>query len=100
MLFFIFVARRKQGPFYHNIIFADNKVILLPNTLKYTNPNRPLKPLTYRKYEAEKKLCIVNCLQSYLEKRHHLVNEEVRELLITYGKPHKPVSKDSKVDQK
>ena len=32
------------------------------------------------------------------------MNEEVRELLITYGKPHKPVSKDSvrteKVDQK
>ena len=99
-MLFLIRARRKQGPFYHNIIFADNKVILLPNTLKYTNPNRSLKPLTYLKYEAEKKLYIVNCLQSYLEKRHHLVNEEVGELLITYGKPHKPVSKDSKVDQK
>ena len=73
MLFLIFGARRKQGPFYHNIIFADNKVILLPNTFKHTNPNRSLKSLTYRKYEAEKKLCIVNCLQSYLEKRHHLI---------------------------
>ena len=27
--------------------------------------------------------------------RNHLVNEEVRELLITYGKPHKLVSRDS-----
>ena len=58
-MLFLIRARRKQGPFYHNIIFADNKVILLPNTLKYTNPNRSLKPLTYLKYEAEKK--IVHC---------------------------------------
>ena len=34
MLFLILGARRKQGPFYHNIIFVDNIVILLPNTLK------------------------------------------------------------------
>ena len=79
-----------------NIIFADNKLNLLPNkALKHTNPNRPLEPLTYYKYEAEKKLCIVNHLQSYLEKRNHLVNEEVKELLITYEKPHKTVSRDS-----
>ena len=97
-LFFILGARRKQALFIINIenIFADNKVVLLPNkTLKHTNLNRPLEPLTYHKYEAEEKLCIVNCLQSYLEKRNHLVNDEVRELLITYGKPHKPVSRDS-----
>ena len=88
MLFLILGARRKQALFtinIENIIFADNKVILLPNkTLKHTDPNRPLEPFTYHKYEAEEKLCIVNCLQSYLEKRNHLVNDEVRELLITY----------------
>ena len=54
-----------------------------------------MEPLTYHKYEAEQKLCIVNSLQSYLEKRNHLVNGYVRELLITYGKPHKPASRDS-----
>ena len=99
MLFLILGARRKQALFtinIENIIFADNKVILLPNkTLKHTDPNRPLETFTYHKYEAEEKLCIVNCLQSYLEKLNHLVNSEVRELLITYGKPHKPVSGDS-----
>ena len=90
---------QEANTFYHyieNIIFTDDKVILLPNkTLKHTNPNRPLEPLTYHKYEAEEKLCIVNCLQSYLEKRNHLVNDEVRELLIRYGKSHKPVSSES-----
>ena len=54
-----------------------------------------MEPLTHHKYEAEEKLCIVNCLQSYLEKRNHLVNDEVRELLIRYGKSHKPVSSKS-----
>ena len=81
MLFLILDARRKQALFtipINNIIFADDKVIFLPNkTLKHTNPNKPLELLTYPKYEAEEKLCIANCLQSYLEKRNHLVNEEV-----------------------
>ena len=90
---------QEANTFYHyieNIIFTDDKVILLPNkTLKHTNPNKSFEPLTYHKYEVEGKLCIVNCLKSYLEKRNHLVNDEVRELLITYGKPHKPVSRDS-----
>ena len=54
-----------------------------------------MEPLTYHKFKAEEKLCIVNCLKSYLEKRNHLVNDEVRELLIRYGKSHKPVSSKS-----
>ena len=99
MLFFILGARMKQALFTintENIIFADKKVILLPNkTLKHTNPNRPLEPLIYHKYEAEEKLCIVNFLQSYPEKQNQLVNDEVRQLLIAYGKPHKPVFRDS-----
>ena len=72
MLFLILDVCRKQALFtinIENIIFADSKVIILPNkTLKHANPNRPLEPLTYHKYEAEEKLCILNCLQSYLEK--------------------------------
>ena len=48
MLFLILGARSKQALFtinIENIIFADKKVILLPNkTLKYSNPNRPLEP--------------------------------------------------------
>ena len=39
----------------------------------------------------------MNCklLAVLSRKRNQLVNDEVRELLITYGKPHKPVSRDS-----
>ena len=59
-LFLILGARRKQALFtinIENITFTDNKVVLLPNkTLKHTNPNRTLKPLTDHKYEAAEKL--------------------------------------------
>ena len=67
-LFFILGACSKQLLLtinIDNIIFANNKVIILPNkTLKHTKPNRPLEPFTYHKYEAEEKLCTVNCLKS------------------------------------
>ena len=73
MLFLILGPRRKQELFtinIDNIIFPDNKVMLLPNkTLKHTNPSLiDLSNHFYYKYEAEEKLCIVNCLHSYLER--------------------------------
>ena len=50
MWFLILGARRKQTLFtinIENIIFTDDKVIILPNkTLKHTNPNKSFEPLT------------------------------------------------------
>ena len=90
ILFFILGACRKQALStinIDNIIFADNKIILLPNkTLKHTNPNKRLEPLTYYKYEAEGKSCLASCLQSHLQKQNYIVNREDRELFITFGK--------------
>ena len=49
MLFVILGARWKQALFTlstDNIIFKENKVILIPNkTMKHTKPNTPLQPL-------------------------------------------------------
>ena len=71
ILFIILGARRKQNLFtlsINNIIFKENKVILLPNrTMKHTKPNTPLEPLIYHHYPGTNKLCIVNCLTSYIE---------------------------------
>ena len=54
MLFIILVVRRTQALFtlsVDNIVFKENKVILLPNkTMKHTKANRPLKPLIYYHY--------------------------------------------------
>ena len=70
------------------IVFKENKVILLPNkTMKHAKANRPLEPL----YPDNEKLCIVKCLQSYIGIRNTLVMWDIRDLIISYGKPHKPV---------
>ena len=99
MLFIILGARRKQALFTlstDSIIFKENKVILLPNiTMKHTKPNTPLEPLIYHHYPENQKLCIVNCLKSYTGMRNALVREEIKDLIISFRKPHKPVSHET-----
>ena len=99
MLFIILGALRKQAPFtlkVDNIVFKENKVILLPNkTMKHTKANRPLEPLIYHHYPDNEKLCIVKCLKSYIGIRNTLVTRDIKDLIISYGKPHKPVSSET-----
>ena len=99
MLLIILGALRKQAPFtlkVDNIVFKENKVILLPNkTMKHTKANRPLEPLIYHHYPDNEKLCIVKCLQSYIGIRNTLVTRDIKDLIISYGKPHKPVSSET-----
>ena len=72
MLFIILGTRRKQALFTRrvdNIVFKENKVILLPNkTMKHTKANRPLEPLIYHHYPDNEKLSIVKCLLSPIYK--------------------------------
>ena len=98
-LFMILGARRKHALstiYINNIVFKDDKVILLPNiTLKHSKPTRPLQPLICNAYKENIKLFLVNCLLSYLERRKLLANDDVKELVISYGKPHRPVGSDT-----
>ena len=95
MLFIILVAHRKQVLLRlstGNIIFKENKVILLPNkTIKHTKPNTPLEPLIYHYYPGNNKLYIVNCLKSYIGLQNALLGEEIKGGYC-FGKPYKPVS--------
>ena len=63
--------------------------------MKHSKPTRPLQPLIYNTYKENIKLYLVNCLLSYLERRKLLVNDDVKELVISYGKPHRPVGSDT-----
>ena len=98
MLFIILGAHRKQALFtlsVDNIVFKENKVILLPNkTMKHTKANRCLEPLIYHHYPDNEKQYIVKCSQSYIGIRNMLVMRDIRDLIISYGKPHKPVSSE------
>ena len=70
--------------------------MFLPNkTLKHTNTRRPLEPLAYHRYTAYNKLCIVECVNSYFGVRGRLVDANVMEFIVTYGKPHKLASLDT-----
>ena len=59
--------------------------------MKHTKANRPLEPLIYHHYPDNEKLCIVKCLQSYIGIQNTFVTGDIRYLIISYGKPHKPV---------
>ena len=99
VLFMILVACRKQDLFtitVDNIVVEENKIVFLPNkTLKHRNTGKPLEPLIYHIYTANNKLYIVNCVNSYLGVREKIVDANVTEFIITYGKPHKPASWDT-----
>ena len=99
MFFIILGARKKHALFTlssDNIIFKENKVILLPNkTMKHTKPNPLLEPLIYHHYPENQKLYIVYCLKSYIGMRNASVGDEIKDLIISFGKPHKPVTHET-----
>ena len=100
MLFINLGVRRKQAVFtlsVDSIAFKENTVILLPNkTMKHTEANRSFEPLIYHHYLDNEEVCIVKCLQSYIGIRNTLVTQKVKDLIISYGKPHKPVSSETR----
>ena len=60
--------------------------------MKDNKATRPLELSIYHDCPNNEKLCIVKCLQSYIGIRNTLVTREVKGLIISSGKPHKPVS--------
>ena len=59
--------------------------------MKHTKSNTPLEPLIYHHYHENQKLCFVNCLTFHIGIRNALVEEEIKDLIISFGKLHKPV---------
>ena len=57
-------------------------------------PGRHLAPIDLISFQSDKKLCVIEHLKEYLERTKQLW-EEHSQLLISYVKPFKPVSKDT-----
>ena len=55
---------------------------------------RLLQSVIYNSYKENMKLCLVKYLLLYLERRKLLFNNEVKKLVISYGKPHRVVGSD------
>jgi hypothetical protein len=73
---------------------ADGYRITIREKLKQTKPGKHLAPLELLEFREEKKLCVVTHLTEYLE-RTRVHRMEHSQLMLSYIKPFKPVSKDT-----
>ena len=79
-----------------NVKIYEGKLIILPNSsLKHTEPSQPLQAIVYHKFNGNPKLCVVECAKLCIEIRKGLVPPEIKQFLVTYGKPHKAASDDT-----
>ena len=62
--------------------------------LTKSKPGRHLAPIDLLSFQSDKKLCVVEHLKEYLQRTKQL-QEDHLQLLISYVKPFKPVSKDT-----
>ena len=70
----------------------DRYRITIDEKLKQTKPGRHLKPLELRAFHEDQTICVFRHLREYLQRtRHH--RTQYSQLLLSYIKPFKPVSK-------
>ena len=68
---------------------ADRVELFITSLLKTSKPGKHLSSISFQKYEEEN-LCIVKHISLYIEKTASLRSSE--QLLISYNKPHQPIS--------
>ncbi len=79
-----------------NVKTDETKCVICPNkVMKHSRPGFKPEPLVFHRYQLNKKLCIVSCIDHYLFQRNKLVHRDEKAFIVTYGKPHKPASTDT-----
>ena len=73
---------------------SDRYRITICEELKQSKLGRHLAPTELLSFQSDKKLCVVEHLKEYLQRTKQLPDEH-SQLLISYVKPFKPVSKDT-----
>ena len=76
-------------------ITKDIAIFTIPSLLKHTKPGRVNLPVTFHKYPYDDLLCPVMLLNRYISYRESLSLGDTDELIITFGKPYHPASKDT-----
>lgn len=72
-------------------ILPDKIVFTVGEKLKTTRPGKHLEPIELISFNHDKTLCVVSHLQTYLAYTEKLRGQNSK-LLISYAKPHKPVT--------
>lgn len=71
-----------------SIVFTFNK------PLKQSNPRTQVEPLVLKAYVHDESLCVISTLKEYLQ-RTETLRVSGSQLLISFQKPHKAVSRDT-----
>ena len=66
----------------------------IPKPVKQTRPGTHVHDVCFRAYLHDPRLCIVKCIQEYITRTTPLRGDETQ-LLISFVRPHKAVSKDT-----
>ena len=69
-------------------MFDDRAILFIPDKLKTTRPGHHLPPLELKAYK-DVELCVVSHLRQYIKLTENL---DDKQLLLSYVKPHKPIS--------
>ena len=78
-----------------NMQMIDNRCLFyINNVVKQTTARRHLKPIEFVKYEPDNRLCVVTCIQQYLDRTAD-IRKNCKQLLISFAKPYNPVSKET-----
>ena len=78
------------------MVVTDTAATFAPDSvLKHSRKGRKLDTFVYRAYNANKKLCVLDCINEYLNRRASKVKDDTNKLLVTYGKPYKGSSPDT-----
>ena len=84
----------------HSICIDSLKVInntlhiTINKKLKQTRPGKHMKPLVFKAYPLEKKLCVLSHINIYLEKTE-VLRQNTKQLFVSHIRPHKAVSRDT-----
>ena len=98
VLLLILSARRKHTLtciHIDKVDISNERLIIMPTgNLKHSRQNKKEEPIVLNKFDENKKLCIVNCAQCYMERRGKLPLDTGK-LIVTHKKPHRPASRDT-----
>ena len=72
---------------------VDKCIIPIYGVIKQTKKGKHMRPLEFKLYPGEEKLCLIQNLMTYLERTREF--RKSSSLFLSYRKPYNPVSKDT-----
>ena len=74
-------------------VAGDRCIIPIYSIIKQSKKGKHMRPLEFRMYPSEEKLCVLSNLNAYLTRTNPVRSSS--KLFISYRKPHRPVTKDT-----